>query len=79
MYQTPYNYNMRQTPRNMYQKNNRNGDRFFGGGFVVPFLLGGIAGNLWNNNNQWNPYPYPYPVPYPVYYNNNPWNNSYYY
>lgn len=46
-----------------------NGNR---GGFFVPFILGGIAGSLWNNNRP----NYYYPVPTPYYY---PYNNNYYY
>lgn len=66
MYQS-YNYNIPINSRNMY----RNGDRIFGGGFAVPFILGGIAGSVWNNrpNNF-------YPVPYPIFFNSNPWNNT---
>lgn len=41
------------------RRNNR-----FGGGFVFPFVLGGIAGSLWNNNNR--PiYFFPPPPPFP--------------
>jgi hypothetical protein len=50
--------------------------RFNGGrGFpIIPFVLGGIVGSMWtNNNNRYYPYPiYPYPVqyyPYPYYRN----------
>ncbi len=49
--------------------------RFNGGrGFpLVPFVLGGIVGSIWSNNNRYYPYPiYPYPVqyyPYPYYRN----------
>lgn len=60
----------------MYQNyfNQRN-DRFIGGGFLGPFILGGITGGLlapaFNNrpyyyNNYY--YPYPYPVYYGGYY-----------
>jgi len=47
---------------NMYRNN---GNRFIGGGFVGPFILGGIAGSLLTNNNQPNNNFYPYPVYYP--------------
>ena len=53
------------------------GDRFFGGGFLAPFLLGGVGGYLLGRPNYNNfgpgpipvyfppqPQPYPYPVPY---------------
>ncbi len=36
-------------------------DRFMGGGFLGPFILGGITGGLLA------PSFYPYPRPYPVY------------
>lgn len=58
-----------------YRYNNfQNQDRFIGGGFLGPFLLGGITGGLlapafyprpYYNNNYYYPYPYP--------------NNYYYY
>lgn len=48
------------------------GNRFIGGGFAVPFLLGGLTGGLLAPNFGprpiYRPYPpYPYP-PYPIYY-----------
>ena len=47
--------------------NRQQGNRGFGGGFIVPFVLGGITGSLIsNNNNRYYPYPYPYPYPYYV-------------
>ena len=74
-----YSYNnLRQPVNNMYARpmnnkmNNKmynSGDRFFGGGFVAPLLLGGVAGYAIGNNRP-NYYPYPYPYPVPVYYNN---------
>ena len=53
----------------MYYYNNRQkinaipygGNRFIGGGFAVPFLLGGLTGGLLA------PAFYPRPIPYPVY------------
>ncbi len=50
----------------------KNDDRFVGG-FVFPFLLGGVTGaalapNFWNNGRYpqaYYPMPY-YPAPYPV-------------
>lgn len=56
----------------MYRYNNyrypimNNGDRFIGGGFFGPFLLGGITGGLIANNRP-NSYPVfvPYYPPYP--------------
>lgn len=46
-----------------------NNDRF--GGFVFPFLLGGVTGaalapNFWNNRPIYYQYP-PYPIYYPYY------------
>ena len=49
----------------------QNDDRFIGG-FVFPFLLGGVTGaaiapSFWNNNRPQAYYPVPYyPAPYPV-------------
>ena len=42
------------------------GNRFIGGGFLAPFILGGITGSLISGPR---PYPVPVPVPpmYPVY------------
>ena len=57
----------------------QNGDRFIGGGFLAPFLLGGVGGYLIgrpNYNNQ-GPIPVyfpnggPGPYPYPPYSNTN--------
>lgn len=46
--------------------NNNNGDRIFGG-FLGPFVLGGITGGLiapyFYNRPYYQPYPY-YPMPY---------------
>lgn len=47
------------------------GNRLFGGGFVAPFLLGGITGGLLA--------PAFYPRPYPVYYGPGPYYPPYYY
>ena len=76
-------YNSYQNPRNfddsMYRlANNNSNDRFIAGGFLGPFLLGGITGGLvsplfygngprpyYNNNYYYPPYP-PY-GPYPPY------------
>ena len=46
-----------------------NGDRFIGGGFLGPFILGGITGGLLAPAFYPRPYPiYPYPpAPYPIY------------
>lgn len=66
----------------MYQNNfrrppmgrpNMNGDRFIGGGFLGPFILGGITGGLLAPAFQrpiYGPmpiYPVPYGPGYPVY------------
>ena len=69
-------YNSYQIPRNF----NNSNDRFIAGGFLGPFLLGGITGGLvsplfynnprpyYNNNYYYPPYPRPYPPrPYPPY------------
>ena len=56
-----------------------NGDRFIGGGFLAPFLLGGVGGYLIgrpNYNNQgpipvYFPQGTPGPYPYPPYSNTN--------
>ncbi len=79
------NYNIPHFNRNMPTgRRNPNNNRF-GGGFIVPFVLGGITGSLINNR----PYPYgpvpfqPYPTPYPGPYWNQPYQtyseNYYYY
>lgn len=47
------------------------GNRFFGGGFLGPFLLGGITGGLLAPNFGPRPYPVYYgppPPPFPPYY-----------
>lgn len=53
----------------MYQMRSRmpvrTGDRFIGGGFIGPFVLGGITGGLLAPAFYPRPYPV-YPVPYPV-------------
>ena len=79
-------YNSYQIPRNFnnsgYRVQNSNDDRLIAGGFLGPFLLGGITGGLvsplfynnprpyYNNNYYYPPYPRPYPPyprPYPPY------------
>ena len=63
----PNNYNKMLNP---YQ----NGDRFIGGGFLAPFLLGGITGGLLAPAFYPRPVIYGPPIyrPYPVpYYQNN--------
>lgn len=61
-------------PRMM--RNNRRGmgfgrrnDRFFGGGFFFPFVLGGLFGSAINNNR---------PFYYPVYYSPFPTYNNFF-
>lgn len=53
------------------------GDRFIGGGFLGPFLLGGVGGYLLGRPNYQGPIPVffpqgrpyqPYPIPYYGYY-----------
>lgn len=64
-------------PYQTYYKNDKNNkDERIAGGFVFPFLLGGVTGaaiapSLWNNNynNQGVFIPYPYQnYQYPAYY-----------
>ena len=70
-------YNSYQIPRNFnneFRPNNQD-NRFIAGGFLAPFLLGGLTGGLvsplfynqrpYYNNNYYYPYP-PY-GPYPPY------------
>ena len=61
------NYYLR-TSRSMPYRNSNN--RFVGGGFAVPFLLGGLTGGLLAPAFYPRPYyPYPvYPRTYPMYY-----------
>lgn len=70
------NNNIPQNNGNMqsYRPNNRpshgnNNDRFLGGGFFGPFILGGLTGGLIANSkpNYYPYYPYPYYQPYPYY------------
>ena len=64
-----YNNNIPQYNNNM-QKNYKNGDRFIGGGFFGPFILGGITGGLLANVRPNYPIyyqPYPY-YPYTTFY-----------
>ena len=72
-----YNYN-RNIPRGGFGLNRRNNDRFIGGGFAVPFILGGITGGLLSRPNFGGPYPVPSPYPVPMpYYVNNSYNYPY--
>ena len=62
-----YQSNYMRRPRPMPYQN-----RFIGGGFAVPFLLGGLTGGLLAGPGP-RPYYRPYPIyppypPYPVYY-----------
>ena len=69
-----YNNNIPQYNKNMQNNKNyhNNGDRFIGGGFFGPFILGGITGGLIANSRpnypiMYAPYPYyPY-LPYRPY------------
>lgn len=56
-YQFPTNYN------NKFRPSNNSDDRFIAGGFLGPFLLGGITGGLVS----------------PLFYNQRPYYNNYYY
>lgn len=70
-YQIPYNYNV----SNRSYSGSYNNDRFVGGGFLAPFLLGGIAGAAvapafyggYGRPYYYNNYYYPYPVYYRPY------------
>lgn len=74
----PNNYMYRAMPK-QYRPNNN--DRFIGGGFLAPFLLGGITGGLLAPSFYPRPYPYYPPVygPYPVYQVPYTQSNQYYY
>ena len=51
---------------NNYPVYQGNDDRLIGGGFLGPFILGGITGGLINRPNYYYPPYYPYPPrPYP--------------
>lgn len=49
---------------NYYSEYRGNDDRLIGGGFLGPFILGGITGGLINRPNYYPPRPYP-PIYYP--------------
>lgn len=51
-------YNMAYNRRNMYGNFGRRNNNFFGGGFLVPFVLGGIAGSAFSRPNFYQPYYY---------------------
>lgn len=61
-----YYQNFRGRPRPMPYMNGpiMYGNRLIGGGFAVPFLLGGLTGGLLAPAF----YPRPYYPPYPIYY-----------
>ena len=64
----------------MYQRFPNKDDRFIGGGFLGPFILGGITGGLlapvfYNNRPYYNNY-YPYPIN--NYYYSYPYYGGYY-
>lgn len=67
-------YNSSNMPSTPYQ--NTSNDRFIGGGFLGPFILGGITGGLlapafygpnYGRPTYYNNYYYPYPVCYGPY------------
>jgi hypothetical protein len=73
-----YNNNIPQNNNNMQNYNRPNhhmnlgnsNDRFLGGGFFGPFILGGLTGGLIANSRPNYPIyysPYPYYGPYPYY------------
>ena len=55
--------------QNFYGRRPYGNNRFVGGGFAVPFVLGGITGWLLAPAFYPRPYyqPYPRPYPYPYY------------
>lgn len=64
-----YNYSKNYSPNSVYYNND---DRFIGGGFLAPFVLGGVGGYLLGrpNYNQ-GPIPVYFPPqsrPFPPYY-----------
>ena len=80
-YNIPRNRNINQPnfnrPNIPMRPNFDNDDRFFGGGFLGPFILGGVGGYLLGRPNYGynnGPIPViisnrpPYPYPYPYYY-----------
>lgn len=75
----PYNYNISKNNKIMYYPpnyQNPNDERF-----IVPLLLGGVAGYaIGNNNNTQQPIGYFYPqIPQPNYYPNTYYSSNYYY
>ena len=67
-YQNVYSNNMRRPPMRPGRPLGPN-NRFFGGGFLGPFILGGITGGLLAPSFYPRPMPYgPPPPPYPIYY-----------
>ena len=65
------NYKFTNPPyQNIPNYNTTNNDRFIGGGFLGPFILGGLTGGLvaqlfYGNRPNYNYYyPYPYPTTY---------------
>ena len=80
-YNIPRNYSFNQTKFNNYHQitppkrpNFDQDDRFLGGGFLGPFILGGVGGYLLGRPNYQGPIPVyfpqgrPYPYPYYGYY-----------
>ncbi len=71
-YQNPRNFNNYGKP---YRPNQNNDNRLIGGGFLGPFILGGITGGLaaplfyggYNRPYYYNNFYYPYPVYGPYY------------
>jgi len=61
---------------NSFRYNNQ--DRFISGGFIAPFILGGITGGLIANNRPNSYYNYPVYIPYYQQYPYPQFNNYYY-
>ena len=63
VFMNPNNFNRPMRPI----RRPNNGDRFIGGGFLGPFILGGITGGLLAPSFYPRPYYGPVPMPYPPY------------
>lgn len=74
------NYGINMPRNNFGFRNNRN-DRLFGGGFAVPFLLGGITGGLLSRPNNFYGGYQPFPVVIPFGYSTTypTYSQNYYY
>lgn len=62
--------------QNFYRRRPYYNNRIIGGGFAVPFLLGGLTGGLLAP--AFYPRPYYYPAPQPMPYYSYPYSYTYY-